>query len=368
VLALRAVQAAFGDCLLVEFGSAGEPRYILVDGGPPDTYAQHLETELKAIAARGGGLELAVLSHVDNDHIIGLLDLFAQLREQRVNHEDETITIGALWHNSFERTVDPHNEIAPRLEALLAAAGGVQMMGQAGSAVTGIAEGSSLRLAAQALEIPLNPDFAGGLICVDDAPPPETIENLKLQVVGPTRTNLEALSQEWQEWLDAHEDAIAADPTVAAMADRSIPNLSSIMLLLSADDRRLLLTGDGRGDHLLSGLKEANLLDDSGALHVDALKVAHHGSDRNATRKFFNTVTADIYVISANGMYGNPDLATLIWIVEAARDQEREIELVLTNQTPSSDKLKEEYPAEDYGYTLTIMPPDANSIVVTLAQ
>jgi beta-lactamase superfamily II metal-dependent hydrolase len=168
--------------------------------------------------------------------------------------------------------------------------------------------------------------------------------------------------------LEAHEDAIAQDPAVAAMADRSVPNLSSIMLLLSADDRRLLLTGDGRGDHLLSGLAEAELLDDDGALHVEVLKVAHHGSDRNATRRFFNTVTADTYVISANGMYGNPDLATLIWIVEAARDQQREIKVVLTNQTPSSEKLEEEYPPEDYGYTLTIMPADANSIVVALAQ
>jgi hypothetical protein len=368
VFALRAVQAAFGDCFIVEFGSAAHPLYILVDGGPRDTYVEHLESELRAIAAANGRLAFAVLSHVDNDHIIGLLDLFAQLREQRVNHQDETIGIDALWHNSFERTIDPNNEVAPRLEALVAAAGGIQMMGQAGAAVTGIAEGSGLRLAAEALHIPINPGYPDGLICVDDAPPPATIANLKLQVVGPTRANLEALSQEWQKWLEAHEDAIAQDPAVAAMADRSVPNLSSIMLLLSADDRRLLLTGDGRGDHLLSGLAEAELLDDDGALHVEVLKVAHHGSDRNATRRFFNTVTADTYVISANGMYGNPDLATLIWIVEAARDQQREIKVVLTNQTPSSEKLEEEYPPEDYGYTLTIMPADANSIVVALAQ
>jgi hypothetical protein len=366
VFALRALQAAFGDCLIVEFGSADEPRYILVDGGPPNTYTLHLEPELQAIAAAGHGLDLAILSHVDNDHIIGLLDLLSQLREQRVNHQGETIKIGALWYNSFERAIDPNNETAPRLDALVAAAGGVQMMGQAGAAVTGIAEGSSLRLAAEALQIGINPDFPDNLICVDDAPAPSTIENLTLQVVGPTRANLDALSQDWQKWLDTHEEAIADDPAVAAMADRSIPNLSSIMLLLTADNKQLLLTGDGRGDHLLSGLSQAGLLD-GGALKVDVLKVAHHGSDRNTTRKFFNTITADTYVISANGMYGNPDLATLIWIVEAAHDQDRQIELVLTNQTPSSDKLQEEYPADDYGYKITIMPMNMNSIIVPLA-
>jgi hypothetical protein len=41
-------------------------------------------------------------------------------------------------------------------------------------------------------------------------------------------------------------------PFIAAMADRSIPNLSSIMILAEADEgKKILFTGDGRGDHLL---------------------------------------------------------------------------------------------------------------------
>ncbi len=368
MLALRAVQAEFGDCLIVEFGTPQDPRYVLVDGGPPDTYANHLEAELRSIGGAGGRLELAVLSHVDKDHVVGLLDLATQLREQRANQKPETIEVGGLWHNSFASTIDPSGDLQPRLRAVVDAAGGPDAMGQAGIAIAGIAEGHELRLAALDLGLPTNEGFSGEIVCVDDAPAPVMLHNLTLRIVGPTRANLHELELEWRDWLDVHEEAIGAgDPQVAANADHSVPNLSSIMLLAEADGRQMLLTGDGRSDHLLEGLQVAGLLASDGSFHVDVLKVAHHGSDRNATRRFFRMVTADKYVISANGKDDNPDLPTLIWIVETAREQNRPIELVLTNPTVSSQRLQAQYPEADYGYTLTTMSPGENSLVVEIA-
>ena len=88
---LRVLQAEFGDCLILEYGTAAQPRYILIDGGPSSIYENHLREELRAIAASGGELEVMVLSHVDKDHVIGLLDLTAELREQRGNGVAETI-------------------------------------------------------------------------------------------------------------------------------------------------------------------------------------------------------------------------------------------------------------------------------------
>ncbi len=125
--------------------------------------------------------------------------------------------------------------------------------------------------------------------------------------------------------------------------------------MAEAAGKRMLLTGDGRGDHLIQGLGQAGLLTDTGTCHVELLKLPHHGSDRNVTRSFLETVTADIYVASANGKDGNPDLPTLIWIVETAKDRGAEIELVLTNQTPSSDELLATRDPSEFGYELTIM-------------
>ena len=112
-------------------------------------------------------------------------------------------------------------------------------------------------------------------------------------IVGPTNKNLEDLKKKWLQWLDKYEDVLATggNPMLAAMADSSVPNLSSIMFLVRSDDKTILFTGDGRGDHLIQGLGQTDLLDSEGKLHVDVLKVPHHGSGRNVTKKFLRDIT-----------------------------------------------------------------------------
>lgn len=378
---LHVLQARYGDCLLLEFGTDAEPHYVLIDGGPPRTYENHLRGELQRLAARQAApgdeqtpatlaLDLVVLSHVDNDHIVGLLDLTSDLREQRARGEPEIAQIGALWHNAFEDTIGRGNDVEARLASTMTAASEATMsLTSTGIAVQGIGEGRQLRRDALLLGIPLNEGFEGGLVSVDTAPPSVELGDLTLQVVGPTEDNLAELREKWEKWLDKHaDDLTSGDPLLAAMADRSVPNLSSIALLARCQGKTILLTGDGRGDHLLQGLHHAGLLDELDQLHVDVLKVAHHGSDRNATRRFFRRVTADKYVISADGLHGNPDLATMIWIVESAREGGRQIEILVTNQTSALEKLLEEYPPEEYGYRLSILDPDATALTLDLVS
>mgnify|MGYP003471495795 CR=1 FL=1 len=147
------------------------------------------------------------------------------------------------------------------------------------------------------------------------------------------------------------------------MADRSIPNLSSIILLIKAEGKTILLTGDCRGDHLQEGLIETGL-SANGSFHVDIFKVPHHGSQRNVTRDFFSEVTADTYVISADGTHGNPDVETLSWIVETAKEAERRIQIVFTNQTPSTHALLDRYPPGDWGYQTHFIQTDENFLLI----
>lgn len=358
---LHVVQAAYGDCLLLEYGTQETgTHYILIDGGPPDTFRFHLQPVLKNIAESGLPLDLVVLSHVDNDHIIGLLDYFVALRMA-----DPGLPAPAgLWHNSFSLTLDPNGIIEPRLSALIVPER-ASVMASSGLAVLGIQEGAGLRAHALAQGIPINQGFPGNLITVDSAPPSLNFDNLELKIVGPTQTNLDRLQQEWIDWLDENEDGILNDdPFVMANSDQTAPNLSSIMFLAQADDRTMLFTGDGRSDHLLQGLEQAGLLDVHGKLHVNVLKLPHHGSNRNITKKFLKNVTADTYVASANGRDGNPDLATLIWIVETAEKQGRQVEIIVTNETPSLHKLQEEYPQEEYGYSIRALALGEHEILV----
>ena len=79
-LQLHAVQAQFGDCLLVESRAGGSTRYILIDGGPSGTYTPHLRPALAQIKTGRGLVDLMVLSHIDNDHVTGLLELVTELQ------------------------------------------------------------------------------------------------------------------------------------------------------------------------------------------------------------------------------------------------------------------------------------------------
>ena len=367
MLKLRIVQAAQGDCLILEAGTPPDQTHVLIDGGPGGTYDRFLRGELQKIRDGGEKLDLVVLSHVDSDHAIGLRDLMAELGQQRVDDTEVTVAVNALWHNSFRRTIGGGNDIEPRLEVLMANAGAARnFLSSTDIAVQGISEGDQIRRAATVLGIPINVGFPNDLISVDDAPEPIVLGGLTLKVVGPTKENLEELRMKWLEWLDRYEESITTDrePSLAAMADSSIPNLSSIMLLAESGGRTALLTGDGRGDHLLQGLDQAGLLTNEGKLHVDILKLPHHGSDRNTTQSFFEAVTADTYVVSANGMYGNPDLGTLAWIVEVAQEHGRSIEVFATNATPSTRQLIEDYDPDEYGYRLIEMEDGADAMIV----
>ena len=89
------------------------------------------------------------------------------------------------------------------------------------------------------------------------------------------------------------------------------------MFLAEIKNRKILFTGDGLGPDVIDILSKNAMLDQSGKFHVDVLKVPHHGSDRNTSLEFFNTVNAKYYIISANGRDDNPSLNTLRWIIES---------------------------------------------------
>jgi hypothetical protein len=113
----------------------------------------------------------------------------------------------------------------------------------------------------------------------------------------------------------------------ASFVDKSVPNLSSIVVMVEAEGKRMLLTGDARGDKILEGLELVRLLEKGGNMHVDVLKVPHHGSDNNMAPVFFRRVMADHYVFSGNGEHGNPERATLEMLLDARGNANYEIHL-----------------------------------------
>jgi hypothetical protein len=97
-----------------------------------------------------------------------------------------------------------------------------------------------------------------------------------------------------------------------------------------------------------------------GRLHVDVLKVPHHGSERNVSEQFFESVTADTYIISANGRDENPSLSTLKWIIERGKRDLRKVTILATNKTNNIEKTEQAYDSKTFQYKFIFLEPNAH--------
>ena len=109
VFTLEALNAKYGDSLLLHYGDAADPRLIVIDGGPATVYGDALRPRLDAIQqARGGGqleIRMLMVSHIDLDHINGVLKLTEALRKDQDAKRPLPFDILTLWHNSFDDLV-----------------------------------------------------------------------------------------------------------------------------------------------------------------------------------------------------------------------------------------------------------------------
>ena len=362
IFTLEALKAAHGDSLLLHYGTLAEPRLIVIDGGPPGVFKAALEPRLKEIHAnRGGGvleLRMLMVSHIDGDHVSGLLEFTKTLRDRQDAGALLPFDILTLWHNSFDDIAGTVNSSLPEAHKQLKAA----KHRDAAAIVASVAQGRQLRLDADALGLNMNSGFED-LIQFDQAAVKKLNMGggLRFTVLGPRKAEISALQKKWdadvKKLLAKGKKTkgatgkgrgaalIAADlqRLAAAFVDASVHNLSSLVVLAESGGKRILLTGDARGDFILESLQEAQLLK-SGKIALDVLKLPHHGSNRNAALKLFKVIAADHYVISADGRYGNPDMGTLDMIFKARPTGEYHI--WLTNDIKSAvTYIKKKKPA-----------------------
>ena len=361
---IRVFQAGKGDCLLL---TATDGTRVLVDGGMREDYRLHVAPALAKLRTQDVPLDLVYLSHIDQDHISGVLQLMDDLVAWRVFDYQRGAgnpgypepptprppEIKNLWHNAFHELVsanrgDIERTLAARANLLATADDReLRVVGvEQRELATSIAEGIELsrRASPEQLGIPLNRQFDGKLALVRAGAKPVQLGVLKLTLVGPFPRDLRKLRKEWNVWLreakEQHErlrermqrDAgrLATDDldrlrrvlslASGELGDRTkvtTPNLASLMLLVEEGARTVLLTGDGHWEDILKGLESTGRLDAAGGLHVDVLKVQHHGSEHNLTAAFAKRITADRYLFCANGEHGNPDLRIVQAIIDS---------------------------------------------------
>ena len=70
---LQVFHATDGDCLLLSSGD--ERHHMLVDGGRKVSFRQNTRDHLAQMRVAGEKLDVVCVSHIDDDHISGILSL-----------------------------------------------------------------------------------------------------------------------------------------------------------------------------------------------------------------------------------------------------------------------------------------------------
>jgi hypothetical protein len=365
VFKLEVLRARHGDCLLLHYGTKTKPGLALIDGGPPKVYKPFLRPRIEELRAERGldeadslMIDLMMLSHIDADHVAGLLELTKELIAAKTKR---IVQVLDLWHNSFDDIVKNdakelgravNQQFGPAslsgdlsLDTLADLVGTGDAKGALDSlmVLASIPQGRDLRSNADKLDIPLNAEAGGELIvATKNKDSVDMGKGLTFTVIGPMEAELKKLQEDFAAFLNKPKtERETASMLASFAADDSVTNLSSIVVLARVKDKKILFTGDALGDKILKGLETMRLLDPDGSLHVDVLKCPHHGSDRNITPEFFERITADHYVFSANGDFGNPDRET-IEMLAAARGAD-DYRIHLTYPIDEIDALRKKF-------------------------
>ncbi len=333
VFSIEAISAGKGDSLVLYFGRPDKPALIVVDGGLMSTWTGPLRRrlrELHGLLGLGQGerlpLHLVAVSHLDDDHINGIVRMVRDEVEAR-QQGPGFVEILQLWNNTFDDVIGALPNVQTVTSALASRSSG----GHDGASVlTSFRRGRELRDGVAPLRqsgLVVNPPVgADHNLMASTGGPTLTMGPLEITVVGPMQEQLDELQEEWDAFLEASGHGTEAEAALAASRlDKSVTNLASIVMLVACEGRTILLTGDARGDLVLEGLEKAGILPAGGELALDVLKVPHHGSPGNSDEAFFRRLPARSYIFSGNGSHGNPDRITLERLVAARGDAAFEV-------------------------------------------
>ena len=286
MLKIRFLPAFNGDCILI----TTDKFNILIDGGTKKTYSLSLSKALDEV----NQLDLVILTHIDSDHIMGLIEMF----------NDNKTVVKKVWFNSlgklsclFDREYDkrieyPTNDKSKNISPK---------------------QGESLESILRKLDIEYE------LIYIEKQQK-YIFEDLEITLLSPYKENLKALYLYWKDNVKKRKD-------LESEGLASQTNQSSIAFLLRyKEEKNYLFLADANIDVVtktITSLYEKRL-------KVEFVKVSHHGSQNNTNQNFLDEIDSNQFVILTNGKAKNchPDKGTLDKIILDAKEQNKNIKIL----------------------------------------
>lgn len=345
MLKLKLLPAEYGDCIWMEL--TGEQNInIMIDGGTTKTYKKFIAQEINNIKEHGQKIDLVICTHMDYDHIGGLVQLFKSTESQ---------SIGSVWYNGFLQMIDSkyytqaENRFSARDNKIL---DDIINKGTRydGEQEIGINEGMALGTLLEEKKISINTVADGKAISAETIK--ETIkitEDVTITVIGPSIERIQDLENYWKremisrnytfrvankiKLMEAFEYQLEAIKLFYAEertkvsgqeelekyigdlneTDNSVTNGSSISFIMHYKNEKYLFLGDAIIDDVLLKRIESVV---GYEYRFSAIKLPHHGSRYNITREFIERYKAkEYYCLTNTERFGHPDLEVLATII-----------------------------------------------------
>jgi len=291
-------------------------RNILIDGGTKDTWTfknKNNKTEdgvlkkfIKQIRDKKEFIDLLIMTHIDDDHIGGILKWFENDGQAKDLVKKVWFNSGRLISEYFQQPENKDNRIIIQTEKSLD---------------TSVNQGAVFEDFIEENKI-----WDRRLIKSGDV---IEVFGLTFTILSPSKEKLNKLLSKWHDEKpilftssnsDYNENLSTLIETDKFSTDQSVPNGSSIAFMVENEDRKILFLGDAHPQPIIDTLRNAGYSAKK-PLQADFVKLSHHGSKKNTNKTLLDLIQSDNFLVSTNGgVHGHPDKTCLARVINKKRN------------------------------------------------
>ncbi len=301
-------KAMCGDAFHLRFvGDSGKPRNIFLDMGHPKTYSTILKDAVCNLICNSEHIDALFLSHIHDDHIGGASKFIKDIQK-----DDNLKNVVTRWVYNAPRiyAVDRDND-------------------NSSGVLCGIVSGDRVYEHILAVKpFDLNDVVAGQSMDID---------GMKVTVVSPDTERLNQLRDKYankRPLCKSETDEVSVEAGYVQddyavplkdfnpeifQEDTSVENASSIAAIFEYEGKRILWLSDSVPSVIIESLVKLGF-DETNKMQCDAVLLSHHGSSANNSFDLFRMISADKYIISADGYNSHclPNKETMARLVAAS--------------------------------------------------
>ena len=343
---IKIFPALNGDSILLDLSD----KLFLIDGGYVNTFNEFLCSELKKKSEEGKTISHLIVTHIDSDHISGIVRLLEK------NTNSEIISIDNIWHNSYRHIKEFSDNLSLKDyegKADLSALSSKSYLKEVieGRHEISAEQGSALSALILKDNYKWNTEFNGKAVSIDNLDIISIDKETTLRILSPNNEKLSKLKKLWNKELykkgyniseddtnydDAFEFLLAQEKekkvllkknisggemdiaklsNIEVVEDTSATNGSSISFIIEKNDKKLLFLADSHPSMIIENLKK-HYSEEEFPIEFDIIKLSHHGSITNTSKELLEIIDSKNYIISSDGSkFGHPDIETIARII-----------------------------------------------------